>query len=104
MRRSLPARLVVCLALTAALGDAFAAFAADPPTAQYRAFWVDTFNTNLSDHGDVVAVVDNPESGRAHHLLCHVAPPAHPLAPDLRERPCPQRLPFHTASPHRGPP
>ncbi len=72
MRRSLPARLVVCLALTAALGDAFAAFAADPPTAQYRAFWVDTFNTNLSDHGDVVAVVNNARAARANAIFAQV--------------------------------
>src|SRR5258708_9965788 len=72
MRRSLPARLVVCLALTAALGDALAAFAAAPPTARSRAFWVDTFNTNLSDHGDVVAVVNNARAARANAIFAQV--------------------------------
>jgi len=64
--------LVVCVALTAALCDALAAFAADPPTAQYRAFWVDTFNTNLSDHGDVVAVVNNARAARANAIFAQV--------------------------------
>jgi uncharacterized lipoprotein YddW (UPF0748 family) len=72
MRRSLPARLVVCVALAAGLGDAFAAEAADPPAAQYRAFWVDTFNTNLSDHADVVAVVDNARAARANAIFAQV--------------------------------
>jgi uncharacterized lipoprotein YddW (UPF0748 family) len=63
---------VVCLALTVALGDAFAALAADPPTAQYRAFWVDTFNTTLSDHDDVLAVVRNARAARANAIFAQV--------------------------------
>ena len=72
MRRSLPARLVVCGVLAAALPSAFATEAADPPGAQYRAFWVDTFNTNLSDHSDVVAVVDNAKAARANAIFAQV--------------------------------
>ena len=90
-----------CLALTVALGDAFAALAADPPAAQYRAFWVDTFNTNLSDHGDVLAVVNNARAARANAIFAQVrrrgdswylnsregpaeiVAPAKPLAPDF---------------------
>ncbi|HZM51883.1 MAG TPA: family 10 glycosylhydrolase [Vicinamibacteria bacterium] len=72
MRRSLPARLVVCAVLAAALSSALAAEAADPPSAQYRAFWVDTFNTNLSDHADVRAVVDNARAARANAIFAQV--------------------------------
>jgi uncharacterized lipoprotein YddW (UPF0748 family) len=72
MRRSLPARLVVCAVLAAALSFPFAAEAADPPSGQYRGFWVDTFNTNLSDHGDVVAVVDNARAARANAIFAQV--------------------------------
>lgn len=72
MRRSLPARLVVCVVLAAALSSTFAAEAADPPSGQYRAFWVDTFNTNLSDHGDVVAVVNNARAARANAIFAQV--------------------------------
>jgi hypothetical protein len=72
MRRSLPARLVVRVVLAAALSSALAAEAADPPTGQYRAFWVDTFNTNLSDHADVRAVVDNARAARANALFAQV--------------------------------
>jgi uncharacterized lipoprotein YddW (UPF0748 family) len=72
MRRSLPARLVVCAVLAATLSSALAAEAADPPSAQYRAFWVDTFNTNLSDHADVRAVVDNARAARANAIFAQV--------------------------------
>jgi uncharacterized lipoprotein YddW (UPF0748 family) len=71
MRRSLPARLVPCV-LAATLASALAAAAADPPSAQYRAFWVDTFNTNLSDHADVLAVVNNARAARANALFAQV--------------------------------
>jgi uncharacterized lipoprotein YddW (UPF0748 family) len=71
MRRTLPARLVPCV-LAVTLSSALAAAAADPPSAQYRAFWVDTFNTNLSDHADVVAVVDNARAARANALFAQV--------------------------------
>ena len=72
MRRSLPARLAVWAVLAAALSSASAAEAADPPTGQYRAFWVDTFNTNLSDHADVLAVVNNARAARANALFAQV--------------------------------
>ncbi len=31
----------------------------------YRGFWVDTFNSNLNDHADIVAVVQNAKSANA---------------------------------------
>jgi len=70
MRRSLPARLVFCAVLAA--GASSAAAAAEPPAGQYRAFWVDTFNTNLSDHADVLAVVNNARAARANALFAQV--------------------------------
>src|SRR5436190_8533067 len=100
MRRSLPARLVPCL-LAATLSSTLAAEAADPPSAHYRFFWVDTFNTNLSDHADVVAVVERARAARANALFAQVrrrgdswyldslegpaeiVPPAKPLAPNF---------------------
>src|SRR5262245_47458570 len=36
---------------------------------QYRAFWVDTFNTPLSNHGDVVAVVNNARAANANAIF-----------------------------------
>ena len=70
MRRSLPARLVFCAVLAA--GPFSAANAAEAPAGQYRAFWVDTFNTNLSDHADVRAVVDNARAARANAIFAQV--------------------------------
>ena len=41
---------------------------------QYRAFWVDTFNTTLNNHADVVAVIERgvegvyPERDRRAHV------------------------------------
>jgi uncharacterized lipoprotein YddW (UPF0748 family) len=72
MRRSLAARLVVCLALASATRGTSTVQAADPPAAQYRAFWVDTFNTNLSDHGDVLTVVNNARAARANAIFAQV--------------------------------
>jgi uncharacterized lipoprotein YddW (UPF0748 family) len=39
---------------------------------EYRAFWVDTFNTNLNNHADVVAVVNNARAARANALFVQV--------------------------------
>lgn len=40
--------------------------------AEYRAFWVDTFNTNLNNHADVVAVVNNAKAAKANALFVQV--------------------------------
>src|SRR5262245_57011444 len=37
--------------------------------AQYRAFWVDTFNTPLNNHNDVVTVVNNARMANANALI-----------------------------------
>jgi uncharacterized lipoprotein YddW (UPF0748 family) len=71
MRRSLPARAGLALVLAFAAG-AVATPAAAQPSAHYRAFWVDTFNTNLSDHDDIVAVVASARAARANALFAQV--------------------------------
>ena len=40
--------------------------------AEYRAFWVDTFNTNLNNHTDVVTVVNNAKAAKANALFVQV--------------------------------
>ena len=57
--------LVVVL-LTAAVSLAQA------PPVEYRAFWVDTFNTALNTHNDVAAVVANAKATNANTLLVQV--------------------------------
>jgi uncharacterized lipoprotein YddW (UPF0748 family) len=39
---------------------------------EYRAFWVDTFNTNLNNHTDVLNVVNNAKAARANALFVQV--------------------------------
>ncbi|HEX8292265.1 MAG TPA: family 10 glycosylhydrolase [Pyrinomonadaceae bacterium] len=39
---------------------------------EYRAFWVDTFNTNLNNHADVLAVVNNAKAAKANALFVQV--------------------------------
>ena len=39
---------------------------------EYRAFWVDTFNTNLNNHTDVVTVVNNAKAAKANALFVQV--------------------------------
>jgi uncharacterized protein (TIGR03437 family) len=40
--------------------------------AQYRGFWVDTFNTALNHHNDVLAVVNNAKAARGNALFVQV--------------------------------
>ena len=60
------ALLLCCLLLLAP-----AAARAQSP-AEYRAFWVDTFNTALNNHNDVVAVVNNAKAARANAIFAQV--------------------------------
>jgi uncharacterized lipoprotein YddW (UPF0748 family) len=49
--------------------------AANSPVAaqgEYRGFWVDTFNTTLNNHSDVVAVVTNAKASKANALFVQV--------------------------------
>ena len=39
---------------------------------EYRAFWVDTFNTSLNNHNDVVTVVNNAKAAKANALFVQV--------------------------------
>jgi uncharacterized lipoprotein YddW (UPF0748 family) len=39
---------------------------------EYRAFWVDTFNTSLNNHTDVVAVVNNAKATKANAIFVQV--------------------------------
>src|SRR5215204_2575242 len=39
---------------------------------EYRAFWVDTFNTNLNNHADVLAVVGNAKAAKANAIFVQV--------------------------------
>jgi uncharacterized lipoprotein YddW (UPF0748 family) len=39
---------------------------------RYRAFWVDTFNTALNNHGDIVAVVNNARMAKANAIVAQV--------------------------------
>jgi uncharacterized lipoprotein YddW (UPF0748 family) len=44
----------------------------DPAVMQYRAFWVDTFNTPLNNHNDVAAVVANATATHANAIFAQV--------------------------------
>lgn len=39
---------------------------------EYRAFWVDTFNTNLNNHTDVLTVVNNAKAAKANAIFVQV--------------------------------
>lgn len=39
---------------------------------EYRAFWVDTFNTSLNNHTDVITVVNNAKAAKANALFVQV--------------------------------
>jgi len=39
---------------------------------EYRAFWVDTFNTNLNNHTDVLTVVNNAKATKANAIFVQV--------------------------------
>lgn len=58
------------LALTGALFSPTSATA--QTRAEYRAFWVDTFNTALNNHNDVVAVVNNAKAAKANAIFAQV--------------------------------
>ena len=61
------ARLALCLAL-ALLAPAVAR----AQRAEYRAFWVDTFNTALNNHADVLAVVNSAKAANANAIFAQV--------------------------------
>ena len=36
---------------------------------EYRAFWVNTFNTNLNNHNDVVTMINNAKAAKANAVF-----------------------------------
>jgi uncharacterized lipoprotein YddW (UPF0748 family) len=72
MRRSLPACMMASAAVAGLLLTALAPPAAAQSIEQYRGFWVDTFNSSLADHADVLAVVANARAARANALFAQV--------------------------------
>lgn len=48
------------------------ASAAQSSATEYRAFWVDTFNTPLNNHGDVLAVINNAKATRANAIFAQM--------------------------------
>src|SRR5262245_55389929 len=62
---SLGALLIIGLSLASAGASA-------QSLSQYRAFWVDTFNSTLNNHSDVVAVVNNAKAAKANAIFAQV--------------------------------
>ncbi|HET8549676.1 MAG TPA: family 10 glycosylhydrolase [Bryobacteraceae bacterium] len=62
-RNCTPAALAMLIASSAAAGQL---------RSEYRAFWVDTFNTPLNNHAEVAAVVDNAKGAKANAIFAQV--------------------------------
>ena len=90
MNRFVP---LCCLLLTLAVAGP--ARTSAQTSSQYRAFWVDTFNTLLNNHADVVAVVDRASAARANAIFAQVRRRGDAWYLDSREPlPDPRTLPF----------
>src|SRR5262245_20432982 len=64
---------IVCLSILLLIGLSLASVKASAQSvSQYRAFWVDTFNTTLNNHNDVVAVVNNAKAAKANAIFAQV--------------------------------
>jgi len=64
---------VVCLSTWLLIGLSLASVGASAQSvSQYRAFWVDTFNTTLNNHSDIVAVVNNARSANSNAIFAQV--------------------------------
>ena len=61
------AGMVTCLILGSSVPTAHA-----QPRTEVRGFWVDTFNTALNNHADVLAVVDRATAARANTIFAQV--------------------------------
>ena len=70
-RRRLAVLLLVLIASTAA-GTGHAGAQTVPPAAQYRGFWVDTFNTRFATPDDVAAIVARATLARANLIVVQV--------------------------------
>jgi uncharacterized lipoprotein YddW (UPF0748 family) len=60
---------IVVLSIGLLIGSATASAQS---VSQYRAFWVDTFNTTLNNHSDVVAVVSGARAANANAIFAQV--------------------------------
>ncbi len=60
------------LSLTAIAVVIFALAVSAQPRTEYRAFWVDTFNTALNNQADVTIVVNNAKAAKANALFVQV--------------------------------
>ena len=65
-RSSMHAAFAVCLALFVAVSTP------GQPRVEYRGFWVDTFNSALNNHSDVVTVVNNAKATKANVILAQI--------------------------------
>lgn len=64
---------VFCLVFFVVLGLlVLPSFVKAQSRAEYRAFWVDTFNTALNNHADVVNVVNNAKAAKANAIFAQV--------------------------------
>jgi uncharacterized lipoprotein YddW (UPF0748 family) len=64
---------IVCLSIQLFIGLSLASVNVSAQSvSQYRAFWVDTFNTTLNNHNDVVAVVNNAKAAKANAIFAQV--------------------------------
>jgi uncharacterized lipoprotein YddW (UPF0748 family) len=63
-------QLFACLLVVAASAPPLRA--QESQRAEFRAFWVDTFNTALNNHADVVAVVNNAKAVKANAIFAQV--------------------------------
>jgi uncharacterized lipoprotein YddW (UPF0748 family) len=76
MRRTVPDSLtrilLTCLALALAVLLPNPTSTHAQPRAEYRAFWVDTFNTSLNTPAQVLAVINNAKLAKANALVVQV--------------------------------
>src|SRR5829696_887666 len=70
-RNTAPRRALGFVALLLVALCAPAALRAQTRT-EYRAFWVDTFNTSLNNHNDVLTVVNNAKAAKANAIFVQV--------------------------------
>lgn len=63
---------LLCSAFTACLVLFVVAVSHAQPRTEYRAFWVDTFNSALNSHADVLAVVNNAKAAKANVIFAQV--------------------------------
>ena len=67
-----PIKAVAFFSLFLFLVFSCASISAQTPASEYRAFWVDTFNTTLNNHTDIVTVVNNAKRSNANMILAQV--------------------------------